>query len=402
VTSIEQIVRARTGLDPAAIGSNTVRRAAQARMKAVGTKATGDYLRLIQSSRAEWIELLELVVVTETWFYRDREPFEAVVRLAREEWLPGHPAGRMRILSVPCASGEEPYSVVMAMLDAGIPRERFEVHAADISPQAIAQAQRAIFGRKSFRGDGLAFRERYFRPMSEGYALNPEVRDAVRFFEGNVIGSDFLPGTQQFDFVLCRNLLMYFDGTSRTKALNAVHRLLGAAGILLVGAAEQSLALEYGFTSAHLPKAFACRKRSAARRDWSQTRDRALPATGASAIRRSRVFADRGGPPSEGGSLDLARQLADGGELQKAKLACEAHLRNDSTSVQGWYLLGLLRDAVTDVTAIECYRRALYLDPNHYESLMQMALRSERDGDLPRARRFRDRAQRAQNGRISL
>ena len=392
---IERIICERTGLDPAAIGSGTIERAVQTRLNGLSPAAAGNYAGLVERSRPEWLELLELVVVAETWFYRDREPFEALVRLAREEWLPAHPTGRVRILSVPCASGEEPYSAVMALLDGGMPPTRFEVDAADISPRAISRARRAMYGRNSFRGHQLDFRGRHFRQSDEGYSLNALVRDAVRFFEGNLLDQEFLAG-QQYDFVFCRNLLMYFDQASRTRALNAVHRLLGPGGILLVGAAEQSLAVEHGFISANLPNAFAYRKRAGARRDWMTDVDHPLSG-GRDVLRDNKTSGGRNGT-----ALDVARKLADSGDLREARTICEAHLRNDSTSVQGWYLLGLLREAVTDASAVECYRRALYLDPNHYGSLIRMALRSEKDGDLSRARRFRDRAQRAQNRTVDL
>jgi chemotaxis protein methyltransferase WspC len=393
MSPLEQLVCERTELDPAALGAGTVDRASQTRMQRLDLTEPADYVRLLECSAAEWLELLQLVVVAETWFYRDRGPFEAFIRLAKQEWLPAHPGGRMRILSVPCSSGEEPYSVVMGLLDADIPCSRFQVEAADISPRAIARARAAVYGRNSFRGTDLDFRVRHFRQTSDGYALNPEVRDTVRFFEANLLAADFLAGQPPFDFVFCRNLLMYLNLPGRAKALNTLQRLLTPSGILLVGAAEQSLAMEHGFLSAELRNAFACRKRSPARRE--------------SGADNSEGNADSGLLPRQvagtaTASLERARRLADTGELQKARIACEAHLRSDSTSVQGWYLLGLLREAATDATAIECYRRALYLDPNHYESLLQMALRSEQDGDLPRARLFRNRAQRAQNGRLDL
>ena len=104
------------------------------------------------------------MVVTETWFFREKQPFAALVRLVIEEWLPAHPTGRLRLLSVPCSSGEEPYSMAMALMDAGFPAARFEISAVDISARALAFAQRAIYGRNSFRGADLDFRTRHFRP----------------------------------------------------------------------------------------------------------------------------------------------------------------------------------------------------------------------------------------------
>jgi chemotaxis protein methyltransferase WspC len=92
--------------------------------------------------------------------------------------------------------------------------------------------------------------------------------------------------------------------------------------------------------------------------------------------------------------LETARRLADAGRLNEAAGICEAHLRRSQASAQAYYLLGLVRDAGGDATAIDCYRKALYLEPNHYESLLQMALLLQKNGDPARARAFRNRAQR--------
>ena len=92
--------------------------------------------------------------------------------------------------------------------------------------------------------------------------------------------------------------------------------------------------------------------------------------------------------------LETARQLADVGRLKEVAEICEAHLREGKASAQAYYLLGLVRDAVGDTSAFDCYRKALYLEPNHYESLLQMALLLQKSGDPIRARTFKSRAQR--------
>jgi chemotaxis protein methyltransferase WspC len=94
--------------------------------------------------------------------------------------------------------------------------------------------------------------------------------------------------------------------------------------------------------------------------------------------------------------LEKARQLADAGRLQDAAAMCERYLDSDnSDSAQGWYLLGLIRDASGDDSAMECYRKALYLKPDHYETLLQMAMFWQKNGESARARIFKARAERA-------
>src|SRR5712672_2583779 len=115
---IENMLRERMGLDACSIGSTLIQRTVRLRMKNLGLKKVEDYQCLLETSPAEWNELVESVIVTETWFFRDGEPFGAMVRLVREEWIPAHPTGKLHLLSIPCSSGEEPYSLVMAMQDA--------------------------------------------------------------------------------------------------------------------------------------------------------------------------------------------------------------------------------------------------------------------------------------------
>ena len=90
----------------------------------------------------------------------------------------------------------------------------------------------------------------------------------------------------------------------------------------------------------------------------------------------------------------MARELADGGKLEEATRVCHAHLDQHGASVQAYYLLGVIHDAQGSPVAQEFYRKALYLDPNHYESLLQMALLAEKNGDTNTARNLRRRAQR--------
>ena len=134
-------------------------------MRSLGLRRLEDYEQFLDSSRAEWNELVESVVVTETWFFRDPEIYRRFRSpgASRNGCPPIQPLP-LRLLSIPCASGEEPYSLVMALLDAGVAPDRFQIDAVDISARALARAERGVYGRNSFRGKDLAFRDRYFQP----------------------------------------------------------------------------------------------------------------------------------------------------------------------------------------------------------------------------------------------
>jgi chemotaxis protein methyltransferase WspC len=407
---IEQLLRQTIGLDVTAIGRPLMQRAIRLRMRSVGVRAVEDYILLICRSRTEWNELVESLLVAETWFFREPEQFEFVVRFLFDEWLPRHRTEPFRILSVPCSSGEEPYSVVMALCDAGFSPERLWIDAADISAWALDRASRGIYRKNSFRGENLRFRDRWFQACREGFVLDSTIRSAVTFHAGNLLSDDFLDGKAGYDCILCRNLLIYFDPVARQQALEKIERLLNPGGVLLVGAAEQALAIGRGFVPFQTHKAFAFRKGTSHATDsglhWGRIElPKAPPVlhgtpsqgeTGeAAALPPGALEAeDRKVVETANSDLQLARRLADAGCLQEAARICEAHLRKYTDSAEGYYLLGLVREAGGDTTAIDCYRKALYLEPNHYESLLQMALLSQKNGDTLRAQTYRNRAQR--------
>jgi chemotaxis protein methyltransferase WspC len=106
---------------------------------------------------------------------------------------------------------------------------------------------------------------------------------------------------------------------------------------------------------------------------------------------------DRASNGHDDSVLEKARVLADAGKLKEAVLTCENHLRQTGPSAQAFYLLGLLRDAAGEPGAMEFYRKALYLEPNHYETLLQMSLLAQKSGDTTQARAFKNRAQRAKS-----
>jgi chemotaxis protein methyltransferase WspC len=397
---IERTLRECVGLDAASIGSTLIRRSIRLRMKFRGIQRAEDYSRLLSSSRTEWSELVESVVVGETWFFRDLEPFNALVRLVQEEWLPSHTHNRLRLLSLPCSSGEEPYSIAMALLDAGISPGRLEIDAVDVSARALSRARKGIYGKNSFRGSNLEFRNKHFQLTTEGFVLNPSITKLVRFSEGNVLANDFHPPNSLYDFIFCRNLLIYFDVETQQKALAKIAELLAIDGLLFVGAAEQPLVLNKGFVSAQLPMAFACRKGSV---PLPRGLYDAAPLIEPTSYPRlsSPVASDQVKFETVAQSdLDSAKRLADEGHLEEAAKICETHLQSGEPSAQAYYLMGLVRDASGDPAALDYYRKALYLEPDHYDSLLQMAMWSQKNGEAAIARRFKIRAQRVKSRTI--
>ncbi|MER9607029.1 CheR family methyltransferase, partial [Mesorhizobium sp. M0243] len=162
--AIEKLLMETIGLDSASVGPTVVRQAVRDRMEACRITNPQAYREHLTVSSQELQELINAVVIPETWFFRDREAFTMLARHARVH----KPAQPIRVLSLPCSTGEEAYSVAMAMFDAGFEAHEFKIDGVDVSSRNIATAERAIYGRNSFRGSHLEFKDRYFEAAEGG------------------------------------------------------------------------------------------------------------------------------------------------------------------------------------------------------------------------------------------
>ena len=423
--AIIALLEAKTGIDARSIGAAAIERAVRERMAAGNLADSEAYWKHLGVSGEEQQRLIEAVVVSETWFFRNREAFAALGRIVSSEWLPAHPTGPLRVLSAACATGEEPYSIAMALLDCGLSPERFAVDAVDISTRAIAHAQEGVYGRNSFRGSDLTFRDRYFEHTSGGYRLSPHVRELVQLRSANLFTAGAFAGVECYDVVFCRNVLIYFDRPLQRKAVGILQSLMTADGVMFVGPAESALLTESGLTSARMPHAFAFRRAREKPARTQQGSPTVTPTRAGSSpeSRRSRPRAHQAqrsperrrmamaGPPAvaaptpaareaaaapgEAPWMELARQLADQGKLGEALQLCEQGLRESAPSAQAFYLLGLLHDAAgRPQRAGEHYRKALYLDPAHEEALVHLAALLKGEGDTGGAERLLERARR--------
>lgn len=406
----QQLLKQAMGLDAASVGISAVERAVQARLRACGLATPEDYLALVTGSRAELQQLVEAVAVPETWFFRDPRAFATMARFAVEQWLPAHPEGTLRLLSIPSSTGEEPYTMAMALLDAGFPSTRFQVEGIDISEKVLGHARQAIYGRNSFRGTDLAYRDRHFAPHGTGHRLSDTVRERVRLVQGNLLDPLFGATAQPYDIVFCRNLMIYFDPDDQARAVAVLRRMLADDGMLFVGHSESGLLLDKSFESARIPLAFAFRKSMGPRGPrlvkapapkverppvtpvpLPMRRSAVAPPRKAAA---PRAAAARGAGPH--GLAEIGR-MADQGRLAEAAAACTAYLGWHGPSADALYLLGVISDAAGDpARAVDCYRKVLYLDPIHHEALAHLALLLERQGDRAGAERLQQRTLRLQ------
>jgi chemotaxis protein methyltransferase WspC len=418
-------LRDRIGLDVASVGAPMIERAVQQRCSASGSRDLDDYWCQLQQSAAEQQALIEAVIVPETWFFRYHESFAALGRLAKERLRQLKAPRPLRFLSLPCSTGEEPYSIAMSLFDAGLTAQQFKVDGIDISPLSVARAQRAQYGRNSFRGAELGFRDVHFSPVGEGYQLNPRVRDQVRLQAGNVLDPQLLAGEAPYDFVFCRNLLIYFDIPTQQRVFEGLKKFTRDDGALFIGPAEGSLLARMGMRPIGIPQSFAFVRAeeaplvptpvqlpTAATRLPAPAPVRLLPDPSARPARAARApaaaslvpasslaTAAKARPADDDAAGLLARiaNLANEGNTQQAREACQQYLREHPPEAQVFYWLGLLSDVAGNAMEAQgFYRKALYLEPQHPEALAHLAMLLAAQGDTVGARRLQDRAARSE------
>lgn len=401
-------LKERIGLDVASVGEAIIERAVRQRSQAVQAQTPEAYWRHLQSSHDEQQALIEAVIVPETWFFRYPESFATLARLAKARLAEIKQMRALRILSLPCSTGEEPYSIAMALLDAGLAPHQFKVLGLDVSPLSVERAKRGVYGKNSFRGSDIDFRERHFTEEADGFHIADRVREQVRLQVGNLLDPGLLANEPSYDFVFCRNLLIYFDQPTQKQVFDVLKGLTHLDGVLFIGPAEGSLLGRHGMRSIGVPQSFAFSRHvepvkpepvfvpvpaPVPQRSAAPIPVKPRPFTTVSA-QRLPVKA----PHTDAGDL-LSRiaTLANEGKSAEARAACEQYLSNHPPAAQVFYWLGLLSDvAGSALEAQGYYRKALYLEPQHPQALMHLAALLESQGDSAGARRLQARAARSE------
>lgn len=385
--AIETLLRQKIGLDASSIGSNTIARVIDRRRLSCGLPDRAAYLTHLQSSPQELENLIEAVVVPETWFFRDREPF-VYLRQFVIEWRSAHPAGVFRVLSAPCSTGEEPYSIAMTLLKLGLTPAQFKIDAVDISQRALLKAKRGIYGKQSFRGGGVVDQSRYFEPVENGHEIRPFVGNTVNFMQGNLLNPGFL-SRETYHAIFCRNLLIYLDRASRNQVIEQLDRHLAPSGLLFLGASETAQILAKHFTPIRHPFAFGYCKEN---HPDDRQNDRPLTTIVPSAIKVPVPKAVYSEPIPK---LEMAQQLADRGQLREAIAVCKSYLTIHSTDDQAYLLLGEIHQGLDQSEQAEqAFQKAIYLNPKAYEAMTHLALLKEQRGDQAGATLLKQRIQR--------
>jgi chemotaxis protein methyltransferase WspC len=226
---------------------------------------------------------IDEITTHESYFFRAREQMQLVVERIIPERLRRAPGRRVRVLSLPCARGEEPYSLAILCEEAGLPPTLVEIVGGDIAHGCIESASAGVFGPLALRRTDPARAKRWFRPCAgQALCLDPGIVGRVGFRRVNLLRDAERLLRGPFDVVFCENLLIYFDAANVDRALAVIGRLLAEDGWLFVDHAEWNLPRQR-FEMQELDGRVGFRPRRSAGADAGHGAERADSAGGLSA-----------------------------------------------------------------------------------------------------------------------
>lgn len=215
-----------------------------------------DYYRFIlydRNSAEELVQIIDVLTVNETYFFREQNQLRALSDEILEELRERNRDRRtLRIWSAGCSTGEEPYTIAMLINEKGyFAGWDVEVHGSDINQRVLQVARRGIYKRNSFRTTESYFKGKYFIEEDGSYRILDSIKKLVTFSYLNLIDPYKTRFLGKMDVILCRNVLIYFDGASRKKVIDNFYDRLVNSGYLLLGHAESLINISTAFTLKH-------------------------------------------------------------------------------------------------------------------------------------------------------
>ncbi len=190
----------------------------------------------------EWDELASVLSNNETYFFRERSQLDVLAKDVVDEALKS--GGKLRVWSSACSTGEEPFSLAMALLQGRrISPSQVQIRASDLSPRALAKCGEGFYRELSFRATPPELIQKYFRPFQGGFLISDEIKRMVEFSRINLLDEQAVSRTGPFDAIFCRNVLIYFDKPTQKRVVEAFANALRPRGFLFLGHAESIMRL---------------------------------------------------------------------------------------------------------------------------------------------------------------
>ncbi|MEM9089854.1 MAG: CheR family methyltransferase [Cyanobacteria bacterium P01_F01_bin.53] len=403
-SAIAALLASRIGLNANSLGRMGLAKPVEQAMARLGFTDSELFLRHLKTSTRALDALIDSVVIPETSFFRNPESFvylrDYIEAAEKAQPQKRSQKRRWRVLSLPCSTGEEPYSIAITLLEAGLPAGSFHIDGVDISKQALASARQGSFAPYSFRKT-VSYSpdqhiQRYFQLSQRRYQMVDQLRSHVQFHQGNLAEPNCLQGQAPYDIIFCRNLLIYFHQKARDRALQKLDRLLVPNGLLFVGYAEASQIDLQRFKSVSRPQAFVYQK--LATPTMHNTMHNGATHLGARPVDSPQPTVSIQQMATDSISLETIREFMEKGQLEPALAQCDHYLQNEPVSAAAHLLLGEIYQAKGQYACADsAFQKVLYLDPSCTEALIYRVEMAEQAGDRAVTQRLLRRLERRLN-----
>lgn len=263
-SALRDHIYARTGVY---IGDQKVyllKRRVEQRLAALGFSSVEEYLNYLKhwdGSRREFEELVSAITVNETYFFREFPQLQAFAEHCLPEVVERKNAGRVRILSAGCSTGEEAYTLSIICQEMLDPPHAFSIDALDIDYRALEKAKKGVYEERAVRDIPRVYLEKYFEKTREGWVVKEAVRRGVTFHKVNLSDREALLAVGRgFDFVFCRNVLIYFSDDSRRKVVETFYAMMNPGGYIFLGHSESMSRITSAFELRRMGEALVYRK----------------------------------------------------------------------------------------------------------------------------------------------
>ena len=387
------------------------------------------WLESVKTDPAIRHQFCEHFTVGETWFFRDWTPFACLKQFAEDFRNRNGSSRPIRILSIPCSTGQEPWSMAMQFAWTGWTADQVAIDALDLNQASLAAMKTRLyknFSRRESNQEANLMLDHYTRPLADGFEVDPQLVKYVKIHHGNILDPQLDPTGcgAKYDVIFSRNLFIYLDIPSRAKAMANLLRLLDKDGILYFGHAEGSVIEGHGLVpwNSSFTFAFTRSKSVPVSNEVKPVRlDRNTVVTPANAPTipappkkqnvdpKPKNFTSSGkiaeskketppqkaiAPPPSGvdDQIAKAQMEADAGNLANAAILYQGLLKNQPMNGKLWRMAATVEQARGQAEeAIRMYDRALYLDPKDAETLRMLSLIRRQRGEIARAEQLERR-----------
>ncbi|MBM2833076.1 MAG: hypothetical protein HW406_237 [Candidatus Brocadiaceae bacterium] len=279
-----QYIEGRTGIYIDDSKQNSFKISLDTRMRILGIKDYDAYYSLITTNargKKEFDELLNLILIKETFFFRDDKQLKVLVKNILPELIKRKKEKEIKIWSAGCATGEEPYSIAMAIMESHLPDDiNVSIYAADISEGALKRAKEGIYNKNSMRAVDSALLNKYFTQKDGWYYLNDRVKQLVLFDSVNLIDPYFPIEGNSFDIIFCKNVIIYFRLDTVKTVIRRFYNALADRGCLFVGHSESLGQISGDFELEEVSGIFVYRKdgrtRDVPATKWFEQKEKAV------------------------------------------------------------------------------------------------------------------------------